>query len=233
MGECIAYANNTNREFVETLQQEWAHKWPNKVMYYDIKDSCRTLSDKQVKKAFNLAMTTWDLEIDIKFKSLWGNRDGITKANLKVEFKSSDEDDHFAAKPSVLAYAYFPGQGSVSGKVVFNDDYIWSMNGEPILAKDAIDKGWINPETPPGNMIRTYNIITVLIHELGHSLGLRHDVTGRSDGRDVMDAFYDGALDLSERDILRILLKYPRRVYSRSTHYGRLKKWLARKKARL
>jgi len=234
MGECIAYSTSRGREFVETIQQEWAHKWPNKIMYYNVIGVCRTMSTKDVRKALNLAMTTWDLEIDIGFKPFWwGAEVGKVKADLTIDFKSPEEDDLFKERPSVLAYAYFPAQGSSSGKVVFNDDYIWTNNGKPIKGSDAMAKGWVENANPDAQL-RTHNIINVLIHELGHSLGLRHDVTGNGDGADVMDAYYgNDRKDLSPRDIERILLKYPARVYSRFYHYGRFKKWIARKKSYL
>jgi len=231
MNRCIAYATNKGREFIQS-QTEWNGKWDEKIMYYDVLSECRTLSQREVRKALNLAMTTWDLEIDIVFKPSWYNVPSF-EGNLTIEFKDSKDDDLFRTSPSVLAYAYFPDQGSVSGKIVFNNDYIWTVNGRPISGYQAKAKGWVNPGTSDTSSIKTYNIITVLIHELGHSLGLRHDVTGAADGDDAMDAFYDGNLNLSDRDVFRILLKYPARVYSRFSHYGRLKRWLARKKQRL
>jgi len=234
MKSCIAYATTKHsREFVETQedQTEWSGKWEEKIMYYDVIGECRTMTEREVRKALNLAMTTWDIEVDIVFKPVWYSE--FDTANLTIDFKDAKDDDLFKTSPSVLAYAYFPSQGSVSGKVVFNNDYIWTVHGRPISGFKAKDNGWINPDTSDFSNIKTYNIITVLIHELGHSLGLRHDVTGASDGDDAMDAFYDGNLNLSDRDVFRILLKYPARVYSRFNHYGRLKRWLARKKQRL
>jgi hypothetical protein len=230
MNNCIAYATNKGREFLEDTQEEWSHKWANKRMYYDITENCRTLSHRQVKKALNFAMTTWDVEIDITFKPAWF-KNGPLSPNLKIDFRSAEEDPYFKEKPSVLAYAYFPGQGSVSGKVVFNNEYIWSLNGKPISGKDAKKKGWVNTNTFDDTQIRTHNIIHVLIHELGHSLGLKHDAHG--DSKDVMDAYYSGKLELSDWDILRIRLKYPARVFSKWHHYGRLKKWLKKRKSSL
>lgn len=199
-------------------------------MYYDVSNTCRTLDYKSVKKGLNFAMTTWDLEIDIQFKS-WRYDTGLVNGNIQITFESSDENPYFEDKPTVLAYAYFPGQGSVSGKVVFNNDYIWSLDGKPISGKDAKAKGWVNMNTSDNVSIKTWNVIHVLIHELGHSLGLKHDAHG--DTSDVMDAYYSGKLELSAWDIFRILLKYPAREYSRFHHYGRLKRWLKIRKSRL
>jgi len=137
----------------------------------------------------------------------------------------------FKERPTVLAYAYFPGQGSVSGQIVFNDSYIWSTNGKSIIGKKAKELGLIDPRSSDTNQYKTYNIIHVLIHELGHSLGLRHDAHG--DTQDVMDAYYSGKLNLSEWDILRIRLKYPARIFSRWSHYSRLKRAIRIIKSRL
>lgn len=232
--KCFLHTSNLSNkksEFVED-QTEWEGKWNKPVMYYKIIGTCRTMTKKQVRKALNYAMTTWDIEIPIKFKPVWF---GHATPDITIDFKDRSNDKTFRDRPSVLAYAYFPEQGDVSGIVVFNNDYIWDYLGKGIKSKDALAKGWITGTNSPDNIIKTYSIIAVLIHELGHSLGLRHDVTGNNDGVDVMDAFYSGVnrLELSPRDIYRIVLKYGNRIYSRWKHYGRLKKAIARGKRRL
>ena len=227
---CVAFAEKNTQYFSEDTQTEWPHKWPNNTMYYDVIGVCRTMSIKSVRKALNLAMTTWDLEIDVTFKPSWFWHQHI-KANLTINFIGSDDDDFFSERPSVLAYAYFPGQGDVSGKVVFNDDYIWTTNGKPISGKNAKAKGLVEFADDTSSL-KTYNIIQVLIHELGHSLGLKHDA--HHDTSDVMDAYYDGkTIHLSDWDIYRIRLKYPARVFRRWHHYSRLKRAIRRIKSRL
>lgn len=213
MNSCIAYNGMDRRVFIETIQTEWDGKWNEKIMYYGRTSTCKSLTNKQIQKALNLAFSTWEGEIDIKIHPVIPGQ----KANFTLYFKSSLEEQMFKEKPSVLAYAYFPAQGSVSGKVVFNDDYIWSLDGKEIKTKDAIANGYPVKGTPlPDQLLRTYNVISVLIHELGHSLGLKHDEHNDSD--DAMDAYYDGKIDLSDWDIFRIRLKYPERQISKTKY---------------
>jgi hypothetical protein len=167
-------------------------------------------------------MTTWDFEIPVKFKSAWD-----TQADIEIRFKTKDEDTYFKDKPSVLAYAYFPGQADFSGKVVFNASYIWDLKGNGISGKDAIKKGLVE-NAYPTNILKTYNLYAVLIHELGHTLGLNHDVSGAKDGADIMDPYYSVTnLDLSDRDIYRIRVKYGQRVWDRFIWYNMVKRWLS------
>lgn len=231
---CNVHTNGLRKEieYVETesTQTEWAGKWAGRVLYYDIEDDCKSLKLKEIRKALNLAFTTWDLEIAIQFKPAWWYD---KTPDFRVEFKTANEDHYFRDRPSVLAYAYFPEQGASSGRIVFNNEYIWSLNGKGIKAKDAIAKGFPVKGTPTDyTSLKTYNIIHVLIHEIGHSIGLRHDVTGNKDGRDVMDAYYSGELTLSPRDIYRVRKKYPIRIFSNWSWYGRIKKVIERAKRR-
>ena len=220
--------NNDKVEYIENTQTEWRHKWDLDTMYYDVISPCRTLSQKKVRKALNLAMTTWDIEIPIKFKSNWNNY-RVPESNITIDFKSSDEDHYFRDRPSVLAYAYFPGQGSVSGKVIFNNDYIWSANGKPISGKKAKERGYV-VDAHDTNQLKTYNIVHVLIHELGHTLGLRHDEHRNTS--DVMDAFYSGKLDLSNYDLIRIRTKYGIRIWANWARYSQVKRIVSRIKSR-
>tara|TARA_R110000751_G_scaffold185340_1_gene291789 strand:- start:293 stop:988 length:696 start_codon:yes stop_codon:yes gene_type:complete len=222
---CIITRNDLNGkvEFVSD-QTEWDGKWEKDVLTYDIEhhETLKLISPRQLKRAVNLAMTTWDFEIPVKFKSAWE-----TQADIEIRFKTKEEDDYFKNKPSVLAYAYLPGQGIYSGQVVFNASYIWDLKGNGISGKDAIKKGLVE-NAYPTNILKTYNIYAVLIHELGHTLGLKHDVTGAKDGADIMDAYYSVTnLDLSDRDIYRIRIKYGQRVWDRFKWYNIVKKWLS------
>ena len=221
---CIIARNEVsgNVEFIEQ-QTEWKHKWEKDILTYDVEwhESLKLISKRKLKRAVNLAISTWNFEIPLKFKSAWN-----TQADIEIRFATKDEDNYFKDRPSVLAYAYYPGQGNASGKVVFNASYIWDLKGKGIKGKDAIKKGLVE-NAYPDNILKTYNIYAVLIHELGHTLGLKHDVTGAKDGSDVMDPYYSVEnLDLSDRDIYRIRVKYGVRTWDRYSFYNIVKRWL-------
>ena len=223
--DCVIARNEINGQVSFISEQtEWQHKWEKEILYYDIEwnESLKLISKRQLKRAVNLAMSTWNFEIPIKFKSAWN-----TKADIEIRFKTKDEDSYFKERPSVLAYAYYP-KTSKQGQVVFNASYIWDLKGRGIKGKDAIKKGLVENVSYPENILKTYNLYAVLIHELGHTLGLKHDVTGAQDGADIMDPYYSVEnLDLSDRDIYRIRVKYGVRVYDRFVWYNIIKRWLS------
>jgi hypothetical protein len=234
MSGCTVHkSNNHDFEFIET-QIEQDGKWTKPVIYYDVTNTPRSMTLQQVHKALNYAMTTWDIEIPIKFKPAW-----VDKVIPDIKITFSGTDNTFIKSPSVLAYAYFPSlipqTASVQGKVMFNDNVLWDSLGKGIKASDALAKGWITETTNPNNMVRTYSLVVVLIHELGHSLGLTHDVSGNTEGVDVMDAYYSGVnrIELSERDLYRIHLKYQAEIYDNWGKYERLKNAIKRAKLKL
>ena len=226
---CVALALDSGVEFEADEQKEWQDKWHSKTIYYAINynNECKLIPRKLMKRAVNLAMTTWNLEIPIKIKSLYRNK---SKADIVISFSKAEDDQYFNERPGVLAYAYFPGT-SKAGEIVFNTDYIWATHSNGILGSEAVRLGLIDQAVPTNKLV-TWNILQTLIHEIGHSLGLRHDSDNNS--RDVMDPYYDGkVLDLSDRDLLRIRLKYGVRNWSSWTKYKILKKWLLRRVRRI
>ena len=198
---------NQNGHF-ET-QEELNAKWDKDTITYSILSYTNDFD--KLRTALNLAMTSWDIEIPIKLK--WVRE----KSDITLEFSTTDK--YFTDSPGVLAYAYFPNSGMLSGKIVFNDEYLWSIDGKPITAAEYTKRTG-KQVSNESNMFATYNILHTLIHEIGHSLGLVH--SGYKD--DVMYPFYNGIMELSYNDIIRITNKY-----GKSTNTKRLKEWLKRR----
>ena len=200
-------ALNHNGQF--QTQEEITAKWDKTILTYSIKKG--TGDFDQLRLALNLAMTSWDIEIPIKLKYV------KDKSDITLEFSTTDK--YFLDSPGILAYAYFPNSGTLSGKIVFNDNYLWSIDGKAITGEEYMKRTG-KQVSDTSNFFATYNITHTLIHEIGHSLGLVH--SGFKD--DVMYPFYNRVTTLTNNDITRITNKY-----GKSSNTKRLKEWLKRK----
>ena len=214
---CIVKAKNpqshsNNEVEFETQQNEYPHKWDKSIVTYAVLRGTEDLPDDSMEKlVMNLAMTTWDFEIPLVLQVVKKDEN----PDITLEFSDSDHDDYFKDRPSVLAYAYYP-KTSLEGVIKFNDDYLWSLDGQPVPA----------PYDPTGRTkFKTYNLLHTLIHEIGHSLGLSHSEDTQYSNT-VMYPFYNGQIDLDEYDIERIVAKYGSRQWAHPIHYDRMKTWL-------
>ena len=150
--------------------------------------------ERDVRYALNIAFTEWDIELPIVFEEA---RNG--EADITIDFRHKRDDPIYGEGNNVLAYAGYP-DGSLRGILVIFDDYDWNWHGQD-----------------------GYNLIQVMIHELGHILGLQHSTRGLR--KEVMDPYYNPKLvELSDNDLERAFLVYGERVYSSPTGHDRLEK---------
>lgn len=166
---------------------------------YKVLNGSRSFPDDTFEKtALTVALRIWGLRTKkIRFKR---ERDPNKEADITLKFARKEDDEYFRTKPSVLAYAYYPTSSAIGGDITFNDDYIWSVKGGSMSGKEAKEKGLVDPRTPDGNQLKTYNIIHTLTHECGHAIGLKHQTQCKEC---VMYPFYNEKVqlhDLGDRD---------------------------------
>ena len=170
-----------------------------------ISDDFNNMYDMQ--RIFALAFMAWRIHIkDIKFRRV---RRRTATADIPINFVPKDMDALFKSRPGVLAYAYFPTPTSpIGGDMTYNDDYIWTADGEPVNAH-KVDPLHYPIDTKV--MLRTYNLQHTGTHELGHALGLRH---AENCATCIMNAFYNGEVAPQPNDVERIQGFYGKRNLS-------------------
>tara|TARA_R110002167_G_scaffold64455_2_gene182256 strand:- start:8290 stop:8943 length:654 start_codon:yes stop_codon:yes gene_type:complete len=157
----LKHKNVGEIQFEETVDEritEWPHSWPHGEITYRLNNFTTDISREDWQtRAVTVALRAWQLKVSkLKFKR-------ERNPDVTVDFDVSFENlEHFDNKRGVLAHAYFPGQGPISGDVHINDDWDWV----PATKFQMLSK-------PP--------LVPVLMHEFGHSLGLRHDPFDKTD----------------------------------------------------
>ncbi|XP_041349404.1 72 kDa type IV collagenase-like [Gigantopelta aegis] len=128
----------------------------------------RALSYTSKKSSFKAALANWQKESRLQF--LYTDR----VADIDIKFARGDHNDGSPfdgksknSKGTILAHAFPPGSGRLSGDVHFDDDELWTVH---------INKA---------NGNRKY-LELVAAHEFGHSLGLQHSKVKGA----LMNAYY-------------------------------------------
>jgi len=150
-------------EFFENIEgiDEWPHQAPDEISYR-INRFSPDMSERWQKKAVTISLRMWRLRLDrIRFRRE-RNPDVSVYANI------SFEPPHKFSSDNVLAHAFFPGQGEISGEVEINDKWDWVPGS---FMQDLAH--------PP--------LVPIMGHEFGHSIiGLRHDTLSSSMHTELM-----------------------------------------------
>ena len=180
-------------KFQENLDErieEWPHSWPLGDLSYRLNNFSDDLSKKWQKRAVTVALRAWQWRLKNLHFRLERNPDAHVDINVEFE-----DLDHFDGRKGVLAHAYYPGQGDISGDCHLNDEWNWV----PGVHLSTLSK-------PP--------LIPILIHEFGHSIGLTHD------NYDMIDIMYPSfnlgqkKNRIGERSIERAQSRYGKRNLS-------------------
>lgn len=193
MFRCESRIGNHSIQFhaqPEPVINEWEHSWPPGEISYRLNNSTTDITNESMqKRAVTVALRVWQLRIsDLKFRQ---ERNKDVKVDFNVDFKPVG---NFSSS-NVLAHAWYPGQGDISGDCEINDEWDW-------VTHSALQ----NMGQPP--------LVPILIHEFGHSLGLTHD-TDESNAI-MYPSFNLGRKknQLHQRDIDRIQARYGKRSIS-------------------
>lgn len=156
--------------------------------------------ERDLRYAINIAFTEWDIEIPIVFVEA----EPEEEADITIDFRFRANDPYYKDSTTVLAYAGYP-EGILKGVLVIFDDWDWNLHG-----------------------LAGFNVIIVIIHELGHILGFPHY------GRGIMAPIYNRVVrELQQEDLQMAYEAYGERQYANTEQKKRLETANHRQKIRL
>ncbi len=99
------------KENISSNLAVWPHSWPDGEVSYRLNNYSSDFDERHQIRAITVALRTWQLRINkIRFRR-------ERNPDVSVDFDVSFEPTNHFSSPNVLAHAYFPGQGDISGDV--------------------------------------------------------------------------------------------------------------------
>lgn len=163
-------------------------KWDHTNLKYFFENGTNDISGTDEKTALIQAMQIWSNVTSLTFTEVTN----AASADIVIKWAVGDHGDgtSFDSTNGVLAHGFYPppNSGSYAGDVHFDDSENWSTSIQS-TSSQPID------------------LVTVAIHELGHSLGLKHSSVPGA----IMYAYYNGSQrTLAADDIQGIQALYPK-----------------------
>ena len=167
----------------------------NGVLTFSVSNRDGEITEKGVDRAIKHALKAWSFYVPIEFKKV------ITNGDIKVEFRSEDEDK--ILNQNTLAYMYYPIGSSNDGECVVNTRYWWNNSGKGVDMHKIDPIHYTKPQTKV--LGQSWDLDQVLRHEFGHGVfGLPHDMNPKN----IMSGNY-GTMNehLTDTDIKRARAK--------------------------
>jgi len=129
----------------------YVYKWEKSVLKWALEKPTNQLSAGQVRMAIKQAFEVWSKVIPMNFTEVQAN----SGADMQFGFGPGEHGDvyKFDGQGGVLAHAFFPSDG----RLHFDDDEKWAFEDAAKIKEGSFT-----------------DLLSVTIHELGHSLGLPH-----------------------------------------------------------
>lgn len=175
----------------------WKYRWTRPVTYRIEQATADFQSEKVLESVVDAAALAWVRACGLHLYKMEGT-DG--EPDIPIYFRTSKEDPKL--KWPTLGYGYYPEPQHVDG-IHINDEIHWvgdALHITPIRAQ-AIQRG----ELPASQVKTTFDLMDVMMHEMGHCIGLPHS---RGCPTCVMNWSYNRQDTLQPDDVRRAQLLY-------------------------
>lgn len=194
----VLYDNDAVGDGTYSKYELDGRKWNKTDLTYYFENGTSDIINDNERSAVKSAFTVWSNATNLTFTEVFS----ANSADVVIKWATGNHGDgsanSFDGTNGVLAHAFYPppNSGALAGDVHFDDDEMWT---------DQISSNGYQP----------IDLVTVAIHEIGHSLGLKHSQEPNA----IMYAYYYGSnRQLQCDDLIAIDLLYPKPININGQH---------------